>query len=309
MSVEPHVEGVEDDLPSDRASASIGGAVAGSAERKERSRDPVRGPFDAIQRWMSGAIISGDVAFGGRPLEDLITPSARLSAADRLGIYQHGYKARLMECVRDDFRVLARALPRFDAIAARYVDEHPSRSWNLVPYTERFAAFLDRVEPAWLDPLGLGVARDVARLEWAMVEVSHAPAAPPLDLARLGSLAPEAWPRLAFRPSLALRVLELDHPILPLYAAVARGEALPPIARAWSAVATWRQNGRVWRMSLTRATCSILMSLAQGITLENSLSQLDEGTSDDVMRWFSEWVSCGFFAEILFPDQPAREQR
>ena len=56
-------------------------------------------------------------------------------------------------------------------------------------------------------------------------------------------------------------------------------------------------------MSLTRVTHSILMSLAQGITLENSLSHLEYGTSEDVMRWFSEWVSCGFFAEILFPDR------
>jgi len=305
MSVEPHVEGVEDDLPSDRASASIGGHVSASSSGPgARSTTPVHGPFDAIQRWMVGAIISNETAFEGRPLEDLITPSARLSAADRLGIYQHGYTARLMECVSDDFRVLAKALPRFDAIAARYVGEHPSRSWNLVPYTEHFVAFLDHVDPAWLDPLGLEVARDVARLEWAMVEVSHAPAAPPLDLVRLAALPPELGPLLAFRPSAALRVLELAHPILPLYAAVARDEPLPHVEKSWSSVATWRQNGRVWRMSLTRPTCSVLSSLVRGVTLENSLSHLAESANDDVMRWFSEWLSSGFFAEILFPEPP-----
>ncbi|MGH3851299.1 MAG: DNA-binding domain-containing protein, partial [Pseudonocardiaceae bacterium] len=54
---------------------------------------------------------------------DVITASSKLGPDERLAIYQRGYRARLLECMRTHYPVLCHLLGRdlFDAFAMEYL--------------------------------------------------------------------------------------------------------------------------------------------------------------------------------------------
>ena len=83
-----------------------------------------RHDLEAIQRWMQTVIMHpGGVTAGvdsaesrqhidvsTHNLEQVVTRSSSLTPLQRLGIYSHAYLARLQECLRAEFPVLAHAL-------------------------------------------------------------------------------------------------------------------------------------------------------------------------------------------------------
>ncbi len=68
---------------------------------------------------------------------------------------------------------------------------------------------------------------DLARLEWARVEVFDAPDAEPLRLSDLSSIPPEDWPALRFRPIPACLVIECAWPVHEIWAAADTPAPLP----------------------------------------------------------------------------------
>lgn len=302
--------------PSDRASASMGQAVETSGAVGQRSAAPVRGPSAELVAWFQrvithpvsfaagrAAAAEQEQALGARTLEDLVTPSGRLGAADRLAIYHHAYRARLVECVADDYRALAKALggAPFEALARSYVAAHPSRSWDLVPYAAGLPPHILAATTAWSGPLTRAAAADLARLEWAMVEVLHAPSPPAIALDALAALPPERGGEVRLVPSPALRVLAFDHDVHALYKSALRGEPGPDPLERPSFVAVWRKGAHIWRMALTAVTYQLLTALVRGAPLGEALGAVPEDASEDVMRWFAEWMQDGFFAALDLP--------
>lgn len=301
----------------DRASASLGRAIDATHGLGARSSAPIVGPSALLESWFLRVITDPtgvaegrksaaelEATLGVRAIEDLVTASSRLGAADRLAIYHHGYRARLVECVADDYRALARALgPAFEPLARGYVAAHPSRSWDLVPYAAELPAYLATLEgPAWWPArLSVAAARDLARLEWAMVEVTHAPSPAPIALAALAALPPERGGEVVLAPSPALRILAFDHAVHALYKAAMKDEPWPEPLAARSWVAVWRQGGSIWRMALTSVTFALLDALMRGAPLGEALAAVPADAEDDVMRWFTEWMQSGFFAAVHLP--------
>ena len=60
-----------------------------------------------LQEWTAAAIMDSiEVA----DVERVVLPSSRLSSLERLDIYRQAYRARLVECLADDYPVLQHAL-------------------------------------------------------------------------------------------------------------------------------------------------------------------------------------------------------
>lgn len=291
-------------LAAERASATPVVTLRGATPRVETltSREPPRALAD-VQRWMRGAI-ADDAELG--LANALLTASPRLSAADRLEVYRAGYHARLVECLLDDYPVLATLLgeTRFHALAHDYLARHPSTSPNLNGFGRHMAS-LCLATPA-LDELRV-VASELAALEWAIVEVLHAASAPPLDLSALASLAPEAWGGARFRASEAVRLLRFTHPVNAYFQSVRDGELPPAPAPAPSTTVVYRSELSVWRMDLTPAMTRVLEALLAGQPLGEALETIAVDETDEealaeagrsVMVWFREWVSGGLFSAI-----------
>src|SRR5213594_3840986 len=133
---------------------------------------------------------------GGAPppgLVELVAPSATLDAGARIGVYSDAYFGRLRDVLREDFpHVAALLAARFDETARGYLRAHPSEDPSVRHLGRLFADFLEQRPdlPPYLS--------DLARLEWARIEVFDAPDARPLNAAALRGVAADDWPALRF---------------------------------------------------------------------------------------------------------------
>jgi hypothetical protein len=122
----------------------------------------------------------------------------------RWHVYAHGFLARLVEAIENDYPALAKVLGggSLRSLVARYELHFPPRSHDLGRFGDRLAGFLEG------DGLtdDLPFLPDLARLEWALAEAFVAADVPTLSFADLARLAPEAAVELplALRPGAVL---------------------------------------------------------------------------------------------------------
>lgn len=275
-----------------------------------------------VQVWTVGAITGAEADADETTVARFVTPGPRLTASERFDIYRSGYHARLLECLLDDYPVLAAILDRegrldrdgegqFAALCRAYVDRHPSASPNLNGFGRHMAAFCREVElEAFPGFAALGrFASDLAALEWALVEVLHAETAPPLDIQALQAMPPEAWASARFIRSDALRLFRFEYPVNAVFIANRIDEIVPEVpAPSPNAVAVYRKDMQLWRMDLTPAMMGVLEPLVEGKSLGEALETVEaECTDPDVlaqtganlMVWFREWVDAGFFTRVV----------
>ncbi len=299
------------EIPSvERASASPVGPLARRVKRFDAAlgkRPVIAGPLEDLQTWFSQIVThpEGVARAAGSEAELLrrVTAGPRLSALERMGIYHYAYQARLVECLADDYPALRHAMgPRtFERLCREVITRSPSGSPNLNAYGRHLLIHLRDHRDA---RTGWPFFAELAELEWAMVEVLHAEGPPPLALPDMASLAVEAWAQIRFRPSATVRLLRFTHPVNAYFQAW-REERRPRRPRpSWSATAVYRQGFTLWRMDLTRPMEAVLSRLLAGESLGEALAALGVFDEDpeallrQVMVWFREWVSGGFFAEI-----------
>lgn len=264
-----------------------------------------------LQRWFASVtthpegVIEGHASRGrSQKLEHLVTPGPRLSALERVQIYSDGYFARLIECLTDDYPALSYALGEetFSALARAYIDSHPSRSRSLNAYGELLTTFCRTRSEPWA-----AFGADLARLEWALVEVVHEPASVSLTPDALARIPAVRWQTARLLPSASLRVLGFDYPVNDFFQAF-RDQLMPEMpAPAPAATVVYRQGLALWRMGLEPRAALLLKDLLSGVPLAAAVATLEKrsqaaGTSDDLAhalpQWLGSWVQSGFFRGV-----------
>jgi putative DNA-binding protein len=269
------------------------------------TRRAVASPVTPVTAPEESAATAADAASRAHPVSDDAPrwlQAGGLAAAQRVEIYRHGYFARLVECLADDYPALAYALGHeaFEALCLDFIAEHPPASASLNFYGAPFAAFC----AARPGPLA-AFTSDLARLEWAVVEAIHADAEMVLDPSALGRVAEADWPRLRLMRSPTLRVLASVYPIHRYYQAFLddEGPAIP--APEASALAVSRRGADVWRIGLSPTLAELLDRLIDGAPLARAFEAFEASAAcaaldaAELQRAFSEWVACGFFASVL----------
>ena len=226
-------------------------------------------PLRRVQRFVQAVIISpgktrrAAVAaarreLGGRRPEAVLVPGRKLTAVERIGIYQGMYLLRMRDALAADYPGLLHALGEngFQAFVRAYVGRHPSRSYTLNRLGDHVPAFLARSRRF---PHGPFLA-DLARLELAVTEIFDAEAVPPVRRLHPAGVG-EAT---IFRPSPTLRFLVLRHPA-GAYLDAVRNERSPRIPRpARTRSALWRSGTSVRRLDLPPGAYTLLRRLAAG---------------------------------------------
>lgn len=226
------------------------------------SRQPApalpRPPLDVVQQWFQAVVThpAGVAAGAADPaaqrlvrldrgaLEQLVRRSRRLTAEQRLEIYANAYYARLLECLRDTFPVMAQVLGAevFDSFAFDYLQRYPSRSYTLYRLAESFPRFLDETRPEQPPTAGTAATAgpawpdfliDLATLELAIAEIFDGPGAEgepllaPADLLARRAGADFAKARLA--PVPCLRLLRFRYPVNAFYSSAMAMRARRPV--------------------------------------------------------------------------------
>jgi hypothetical protein len=148
-----------------------------------------------------------------------------IEPARRLQVYAGNAQANFSDSLRLSFPATLRLVGEdyFGQCAREFRKHHPSRSGDLQHAGRAFPAYLSQLHGAdQYRYLG-----DVARLEWLCQEALLAPDHGPLDLERLGRIAPDAYDALVFGLHPAARLFFSEYPALRIWESNV-GEAAQP---------------------------------------------------------------------------------
>jgi hypothetical protein len=254
-------------------------------------------------------ITRGHASHGAPALSDatdLVTSDVRASAAERLHVYQHMYRARLVEALEAQFPRLSRWLgaDAFADVAAAYVTAEPSRHPSL--------RFIGRRFPDWLAARAPDEARhpalaDLARLEWAREDVFDAADQATLAVDAVRGWPPERFGEIPLRLVTAHRVLRLARPVAALWDAIGpagQGAETGVLDDAAAAAATgtgesllvWRQGIAVFHRVIDAAEAAALDRTAEGTTFGTICEMLSQGRPEQeavaqAFAWLSTWTT------------------
>jgi len=281
----------------------------------------------SLQREMAAAVMQPltkdenmrATASDGRTMAEVassfIAPNSRLTAFERLEIYNRQYWYRILGALAEDFPAL-RALigaERFESLSIAYLTEHPSRSFTLRNLGSKL--------PEWLfaHPEYAGrrhrLAVDLARMEWAFVEAFDAPERDPLTQRQIAALQGES--KLTLQPCLQLVALSYpaDDLVLELHqrekrqtseAGVAHEDsgarvAVPKLRPRPTWLAVHRVDLSVYYRRLTREEFQTLVALRDGQIFGDAIeagftgSRIpDRRRPERVQQWFGSWAELGW---------------
>lgn len=245
-----------------------------------------------------------------------IAPNSRLTAFERLEIYNRQYWYRVLGALAEDFPALRAVVGnnKFDALSIAYLAEHPSRSFTLRNLGSKL--------PAWVaaHPEHTGrrhrLAVDMAKLEWAFVEAFDAAELAPLTQRQIAAL--QADSRLALQPYLQLVALEYpaDDLVIELHrrekrqtseAGVAHEEdsgaqtSVPKLRPRPIWLAVHRVDLSVYYRRIGREEFQTLEAIRSGSPLGEALeagfvgSRIPEHKrAEHVQEWFGNWAEFGW---------------
>ena len=289
--------------------------------------------LEALQREMAAAImlpLTADEQMRAQTLdgrstaaiaESFIAPNRRLTAFERLEIYNRQYWFRVLTALDEDFTGLKAVIGAnaFEKLSVAYISAHPSRSFTLRNLGSKLEQWLAA------NPQFAGrrhrLAIDVVRIEWAFVEAFDSAERDPLTLEQIATL--DAGSRLSLQPH--LRLVALDYPadelVLGLHnhekrqtseASVRHEEAreapakLPRLRRRPTWLAAHRVDLSVFYLRLTREEFLTLAAIRQGLPLAGALSAgfaesrvPESRRAPRVREWFANWAELGW---ICAPD-------
>jgi hypothetical protein len=239
-------------------------------------------------------------ASGAAP-SGLVLGDARASADERLHVYAHMYRARLVEALEAVYPRLARCLGHeaFEEVVLEYVGDHPSRNPSL--------RFLGAALPEWLEQRRSDAPwlSDLARLEWARADVFDAPDQQVLTLDTIRALPPEGFAALSLRLVGAHRLVIVDYATAALWDAAGTGDPIDPTRESedpqGETILVWRQDTTVYHRALAPDEAAAVERIARGTPFgalcEALASRLlpDEATAR-AFGWLSTWANDGLLA-------------
>jgi len=284
--------------------------------------------LEELQRTMAAAVmmpLTSDeemqaVAPDGRAMSDVaegfVAPNSRLSAFERLEIYNRQYWFRVLSALAEDFPALRRVLGenRFHALSVAYLTAHPSRSFSLRNLGSKLAEWL-AANPQFAGRRSL-IAVDVARVEWAFVEAFDSAEETPLTLEQIGRLGGDSY--VSLQPHVQL--LELEYPADELALRLHDGEkkqtseagiapeknadapvSLREVKRRKTWVAAHRVDMSVYYRRLAREEYATLAAFRDGQTLADALASAfvesampERNRAGAVQKWFASWAELGW---------------
>jgi hypothetical protein len=229
-----------------------------------------------------------------------VNGTGSLDAAQRIRIYADMYRARLVDVLREDYPRVAATVgdADFAALACRYLARHPSTHPSVRHVGRRFADWIAG-EAAAAPHLA-----DLARLEWARVEVFDAADAEPLRLADLETLPPDEWPALRLRLIPACLVLESAWPVHEIWASAdLEADAVAPADACASADGAAERARQAWTREPT-----VVRIWREGFSVSHAAMGPDEQRAFRVLARGEPFAEiCAAIEDGLDADTAARQ--
>lgn len=244
-----------------------------------------------LQRGVSARILGRDAPAVDRWIE----VPAGADAALRLAVYTEGYRARVMEALREAYPAAANILGEgsFAALACRYAEQIPAALRNLNSVGAALPAFLSSDRLA----RDLPFLPDLARLEWAVLECFHSELADPFDASRCVGWSDDEWAgaRVGLQPGMAL--LRSAWPLRELRESrhLDRSAIDIDLVNRPDRVLVYRAGFEVVAESVDEREADAIERLRAGQRLGEVTAALDEAGAEAgaVAGLFARWTSLG----------------
>lgn len=251
-----------------------------------------------LQRALQGYLLDQPNTLAG-----LTVATEKFSQQQRLDIYHHAYRLRLMDVLKNDYPALALLLGEndFEKMLLDYIAQHPSQHPSLRWLGAHLPGFLRSYTP-WREQVHLC---ELAAFEWTQIAVFDGENALAKNLDDLRLLDAEHWPQLQlrFHPALQLEFYFSNAPIL--WQALINQQHLPAITLASEAQAwlVWRNGLEVVYRSLEPAEAWSLQAFSD----KNNFSSVCAGLCDyfpedqvplRAVHYLQQWLTDGLVVGI-----------
>ncbi len=236
----------------------------------------------------------------------------RVSPVEQLETYREQYWLRHTGSLVEDFPGVGGILGQTDweRLVEEYLLAHPPATFSLRELGENLPAFANGRD--WLPHREL--VHDMARLEWAHVEVFDAPEAAPLAIDKLRAVPEDAWEHVRLVPNAALCLLRVAYPVLELRrrllalqsSAEGTGEPVPLPEPETQHLAICRRALVIEHETLDPRAFALLSKLSRSLPLGRACEEtaIEHSLSPDALgaeleTWFRTWTERGYLVDIV----------
>jgi hypothetical protein len=251
---------------------------------------------------------------GNRDGVALVKPNSRLTAFERLEIYNRSYWSRVLDAFSEDFPGVQALLGTraFDRLRRTYLTECPSESFTMRDLGRHLVRWLE-ANPEYAQPHP-AAALDMAKLEWAEIESFDAAEDERLTPQDIAALDPDASLQLQHH----IRLLEVTHAVDSLILEIreaarrngssARALARTRVERARSAapiyLAIHRHELVVHYKRLDEEAFRLLRAISEGVSIENAVARAyadtlltPEACAQHIQSSFALFSALGWFSK------------
>jgi hypothetical protein len=232
----------------------------------------------------------------------------RLSPVQQLEIYREQFWLRHTGSLVEDFPGLGGVIGQaaWERLVEEYLTLHAPQSFTLRDLGDRLPAFVE--SRTWLEEREL--ATDMARLEWAHVEVFDADDAKKLDPAKLAAVPEAAWEGARLVPDPGLRLLAPSYPVVSLRRALLAAREtnadVPLPEREPSFIAVHRREHRIHHDRLEPDEHALFVRIAAAAPLGKACESTAEALGTPVQAlgerlegWFASWARLGYVVDVV----------
>jgi hypothetical protein len=234
-----------------------------------------------------------------------VTGSRHMTPEEQVEVYREQFWLRHTASLVEDFPGLGGILGQRDweHLVEEYLEAHPPASFTLRNVGARLPEHVARAK--WLPHRALCV--DMARLEWATLELFDAAAAPPLAPDALERIAPDAWENAVIVLAPTVRLLEVRFPVIELrWQLRAGGGPVPlPDPRPQRLVLFRDADLAIAHREVPASAFELLSALDEGARLGDALDRAAErvpaeaaALAEHIGPWFAEWGRLGWIADV-----------
>lgn len=221
---------------------------------------------------------------------------------EQLGVYSKDYYARLVSALALTFVTVEKVLgwDAFFALAKNFIRKHPSTSYNINHFGERFPKFLSSSDFIKNKPF----LPDLAQLEWSIDESFHALDQRSFDPNTKANLDPSLWENaiLKFQPS--VKLLTSPWSFWNFWRNRKNKNfdfQTTPVKQKTTYILIYRTQDQVFSQTIDELEHQTLSSLLLGQPLGKvceSLAPLDQNLP--ITDWFAKWSSFGMIRDCTF---------
>jgi hypothetical protein len=229
-----------------------------------------------------------------------IVDGGKLNAGERLNIYHHAYRGRLIEVMQDVFERTWAYLgdETFEASVTAFIEANPAAEKTLNNFGQKFPDWFITYFPDDID------IAEVAKIDWMMRVAFDGANATPLVATDLAALKPDDWATISFLFHPTLVVAPIKYNAASIWEALEASHS-PPSATLLAEktfLLVWRKELRPHFMTIGQHEADAIALISDGLSFADTCARLDgrypnasvaETLGIALRRWLDEEMLVG----------------